>query len=178
MSLPPRPLQSKTQLMEEPLTLSHAKRDSIAFLKMVRQEDPVPEVLVVTQVPRRTTYLASQPLLLRGRNSAGPPWAIALLQPSQTLGNKALKPIFHTPGRVSVQTCRLIGARSVEDMQNDMEAMVISPFAGPRYLVLNGCDEGLCIRNRDPSHWEHLLWPSAPSIPDYQTMRNYLWRVI
>ena len=174
MSLAPRPLQGKTQLMKKSLTLPDAEGDTIAFLKMVRQKHPVPKVLVIPQIPWRTTYLAAQPLLLRGRKPAGSPRTIALLQSSQSLGNKALNPVFHAPGRVTVNTGCLIGAGSVEDVKNHMEPMVVSPFLGPRYFVLDGCDECLGIWNRNPSHWEHLPWPFAPSIPDYLIMRNYL----
>lgn len=178
MSLTPRPLQGKTQLVEEPLTLPYAERNSVTFLEMVRQEHPVPKVLVVPQFPGRTSYLASQPLLLRGRKPAGSTRPLALLQPSQTSGNKALNPLFHAPGRVTVQTCRLIRAGSMEDLKNHMEPMEVSPFLGPRYFVLDGCDECLCIRNRNPSHWEHLPWPFAPTISEYSIMRNYVWRII
>jgi len=164
--------------MEQPLTLPHAERNSIAFLKMVRQQQPVPQVLVVSQFPGRTPYFRSQPVLVRGRKPAGSAWPVALLQPSQTMGEEALNPVFHAPGRVAVQTARLVGAGSVEDVKNDMEAVVIPPLAGPRYFVLDSCDECLCIRNCNPSHWERLLWPFAPSISQYSTMRNYLWRNI
>ena len=156
MSLAPRPLQGKTQLMKQSLTLPDAEGDTIPFLKMVRQKHPVPKVLIIPQVPRRTPYLAAQSLLLSGRKLARSPRTITLLQSSQSFGNKALNPVLHAPGRVTVNTGCLIGAGSVEDVKNHMEPMVVSPFLGPRYFVLDSCDECLGIWNSDPSHWEHL----------------------
>ena len=164
MSLAPGSLQGKAQLMEQPLTLPHTKGDSIVFLQMVRQQQPVPKVLVVARFSRRTPYLTSQPLPLRGGKSAGSPWAIALLQPSQALGKEAADPIFYTPGRVPVQMRRLIGTGPVEHVKNDMETMEIPPLTSSRYFVLDGCDKCLCIRNRNPFHWEHPLRLFAPSI--------------
>jgi len=174
MSLAPRPLQGKTKLMKQSLTLPHAEADTIPFLKMVRQQHPIPKVLVVAQIPWRTPYLAAQPLLRRRSKSARSPRAITLLQSSQPPGNKALHPVLHAPGRVTVNTGRLIGTGSVEDVKNHMESMVISPFLGPRYFVLDSGDECLGIWNSGPSHWKHLPWVFAPSILHYLTIRNYL----
>ena len=176
--LAPRPLQGKAELMEQPLTLPHTERDSIVFLKMVRQHQPIPQVLVVPQLSGRTPYFTSQPLLVGGRKPAWSPRPIAFLQPSQALGQETVNPVFHAPGRISVKACRFIGAGSVEDMKNNMEAMEISPLTGPRYLVLDGGDEGLCIGNRYPFHWEHPPYRFAPSIGQYSGMRNYLRRFI
>jgi hypothetical protein len=177
-SLAPRPLQGKAQPVEQPLTLTHTEPGSIVFLKMVRQQQPIPQVLVVPQFSGRTPYFTSHSFLVRGRKPARSPRALALLQPSQALGKEAVNPVFHAPGRVPVQVCGLIGAGSVEDVKNDMESMKIAPFAGPRYFILDGCDECLCIRNRNPFHWEHPLHQFAPSISQYLGMRNYLWRFI
>ena len=66
----------------------------------------------------------------------------------------------------------------MEHVEDDMQPMKISPFAGPRYFILNGCDECLCIGNHNPFHWEHLLCLFAPSIPHCLGMRNYLRRYI
>jgi len=129
---------------------------------MVRQQQPIPQVLVIPQLSGRTPYFTSQPLPVGGRKPARSPRPIALLQPSQAPGQEAVNPVFHAPGRVPVKACRLIGAGSVEDMKNNMEAMEISSFTGPRYLVLDGCNEGLCIGNRYPFHWEHPLTTLPP----------------
>lgn len=178
MSLSPRSLQSKAQFVEEPLTLPHAERDSVVFLQMVRQEQPIPKVLVVPQFPGRAPYLVSQPVVVRQGKPAGASRPSAFLQPSQAIREEAMNPVFHAPGRVAVQACRFIGAASVEDLKNDMQAMVISPFPGGRYLVLYGRNESLPIWNRNLSHWEHPLCILAPSIAGYSLMRNYLWRDI
>jgi hypothetical protein len=160
--------------MKEPLALPHAERDSITFLKMVRQEHPVPEVLVVPQIPGRPTYLTSQPLLLRGRKTAGPSCPFAFLQPCQSLGDKALNPVFHAPGRVSIETRCLIRTGALEDPQNHVEPMEVSPFLSFGDFIFDGCNKGVCIRNNNPSHWEHLLVDSALSISNQSIIRNYL----
>jgi hypothetical protein len=56
----------------------------------------------------------------------------------------------------------------MEDIENHMKPMEVSPFTGSRYFILNGRDECFCIWNRYPSHWEH---PYTSLLPVYLKAR-------
>jgi len=89
-----------------------------------------------------------------------------------------MNPVFNGPRRVAVESRRFIRTGSMEDVEDNMKAMIISPFWTPRYFILNGCDKCICIWNRYLFHREHPLYQFAPSITHQTRMRNYLWRYI
>jgi len=57
MSLAARPLQAESELMEQPLTLSHTEGDSVILLEMLRQQQTIPKVLVISQFSGGTAYV-------------------------------------------------------------------------------------------------------------------------
>jgi len=126
------------------------------YPEMVREEQTIPQVLIVSQFPWRLPYLLSQSLLVRGRKPTGASRAIPFPQSGKAMTEKPINPIFNGSGRVSVEACCFIGAGSLEDVENHMKPMEVSPFTGSRYFVLNGSNKCFCIRNRYPFHWEHL----------------------
>lgn len=136
------------------------------LLEIVREQQTVPQVLIIPQFPGRLPYLLSQFLLVRGRKPPGPSWAITFPQPGQAVTEEPVSPIFDGSGRVSVDAGRLVGTGSLEDMENHMEPMEVSPFTGSRYFVLNGGDERFCIWNRYPFHWKHLYTGLLPVYPN------------
>ncbi|MCJ7743136.1 MAG: hypothetical protein MUO99_01060 [Dehalococcoidales bacterium] len=153
--------------MKQPLALSHTEGDSVIFRKMVRQQQPIPQVLVISQFPWGTPYVISQPVPVGGRELAGASWAIPFPQSGKASGDKPVNPIFNGSRRVSVDVCRFVRAGSVENIENHMKPVEVSPLTRARYFVLNGGDKCFCICNRYPFHWEHpriSLLPVYPKI--------------
>jgi len=134
------------------------------FFEMMREEQTIPQVLVISQFPGRKVYFASQPFLVGSRKPAGASGTVPFPQSGKTVTEKSVNPIFDGSGRVSVKTCRFIWAGSLEHIEHDVKPVKVSPFTCSGYLVLNGGDECFCIRNRYPFHWEHPLNRFAPSI--------------
>jgi len=133
-----------------------------------RQQHTIPQVLVVPKLPGRTPYLVSQSFLVRGRKPSGASWAITFPYSSKAAGEEPVNPVFDGSGRVSVEACRFVRAGSMEDIENHMKPMEVSPFTGSRYFILNGRDECFCIWNRYPSRWEH---PYTSLLPVYLKAR-------
>ncbi|MDP2727429.1 MAG: hypothetical protein Q8P59_07775 [Dehalococcoidia bacterium] len=165
-------------MVEYPLALSHTEVDSVVLFKMVRQQQAIPEVLVVPQISGGATYFVSQPVLIRRREPAGAARALALPESGKAIGQEPVDPIFNGPGRVLVQEGSFVGAGSLEHVEHHMKPMEVSPFSAVSDLILNGRDKGLRIWNNDPFHWQHPLLRFAPSILQWLIMRNYLWRLI
>jgi hypothetical protein len=153
-------LETKTELVEEPLALPDAKRYGVFLGKMVRQQQSVPQVLVVSQFSGVMTDIFAQFSHVSARQ---PGWAsrmVLIQQTGESFRSKPLDPIFNSSRRVSIQASRIMGTGSIQDMENGMEPMKVASFRGSRYFVLNGSLEYLSIRNTCPSHWE-------PPIPLY-----------
>jgi hypothetical protein len=163
-SLAARSLQGKSQLVEQPLALPHTEGDGVVFFEMVREKQTIPQILVIPQFPGRKAYFASQPFSVSNRKPGGASGAIPFPQSGKAVTEKPMNPIFDSPGRVSVQTCRFIRTGSLEDVEHDVEPVKVSPFTCSRYFVLNGGDKCFCIRNSYPFHWKHPLNRFAPSI--------------
>ncbi len=125
MSLATRSLEGKSHLMEEPLALSHTKRNRIIFCQMVTQQQAVPDILVVAQFPGRTLYFVAQLLLLGGRKATGTTRTLLFPKSGQTLGKKPVNPIFNGSGGVSKKLCRLVGTCTLEDIQDNVQSMKI-----------------------------------------------------
>ncbi|MFH1485271.1 MAG: hypothetical protein ABIH46_04295, partial [Chloroflexota bacterium] len=178
MGLAPRPLEGEPQLVEYPLALSHTEPDSVVLFKMVRQQQAIPEVLVVPQVPGGATYFVSQLFLIRRRESAGAARPFSFPESGKAIGKEPVDPIFNGSGRVPVQAGSFVRASPLEHVEHNVKPMKVSPFSAARDFILNGRDKGLRIWNNNPSHLEYPLFRFAPSIPHWSIMRNYLWRHI
>ena len=165
MSLATRSLEGKSHLMEEPLALSHAEGDSVMLLEVVREQQTIPQVLIISQFSGRLPYFLSQSLLIRRGKPTGASWAIPFPQSGKAIAEKPVSPILDGSGRVSVKTCGFVGVGSLEDVEHHVEPMEVSPFTGSRYFVLNGGDKCFCIRNRYPFHWKHLYTGLLPVYP-------------
>ncbi|KUK39229.1 MAG: hypothetical protein XD68_1206 [Synergistales bacterium 54_24] len=167
MSLATRSLEGKSHLMEEPLALSYTEGDGIMLLEVEREQQAIPQVLIISQFSGRPLYLLSQSLLIRRGKPTGAPWAIPFPQSGKAIGKKPANPILDSSGRVSIETCRFVRAGSLEHVEHHVEPMEVSPFTGSRYLVLNGGDKCFCIWNRYSFHWKRLrigLLPAYPKI--------------
>lgn len=75
MSLATRSLGGKSHLMEEPLALSYTEGDGIMLLEVEREQQAIPQVLIISQFSGRPLYLLSQSLLIRRGKPTGAPWA-------------------------------------------------------------------------------------------------------
>jgi hypothetical protein len=148
------------------------------LFKMVRQQQTIPQVLVIPQISGGASYFVSQPLLIQGGESAGATGPLSLPESGKPLGEKPVNPVFDGPRRVPVKPCGFVWASSLENVENDMKPMKVSPFSAARDFILNGRDKGLRIWNKNPFHWEHPLYRFAPSISQWRNMRKYLWRDI
>jgi len=165
MSLASGPLEGKPKLVEQPLALSYTERNEIILLQVMRQQQAVPEVLVISQFPGRTPYFLSQPLLLVGSKAVGTARSVPLPQPGKTAGEKSLNPVLNSPGRMPEKPCCVVGAIAMEDIQDDIEPVKVTTLSGSRYFVLNGRNEGLCIWNSYPFRWEQPpIYNFAPII--------------
>jgi len=140
--------------VEEPLALPDAKRYGVFLGKMVRQQQSIPQVLVVSQFSGRATDIFAQFSQFPGRK---PGWAsgmVPIQQTGESLRGKPLNPIFNGSRRVSIQTSCVMGTGSIQNMENSMEPVEVASFRCSRYFILNGSLEYLGIGNTCPSHWE------------------------
>jgi hypothetical protein len=147
-------LETKSELVEKPLGLANTERYGVFLSKMVRQQQSIPQVLVVSQFSWAATDIFAQfSQVFRGQfgGSAG---MIAIQQTGESLSNESIDPILNGSWRVSIQACSITGAGSIQDMEDCMESMEIAAFRCSRYFVLNGSLEYLSIGNTCPSHWE------------------------
>jgi hypothetical protein len=140
--------------MEEPLALPDTKRYGIILGKVMRQQQTIPQVLVVSQLSGRTTDIFAQLCQLRSRKPCWASGVASLQQAGKSIRGKSLYPVFNSSRRVSVQTGCFIGTGSSENLENSMESVEVSPFRRSRYFVLNGSLECLGIWNIYPFHWE------------------------
>lgn len=164
MSLPSGPLEGKAKLVEQPLALPNAERYRIVLFQMVRQQDSIPEILVISHFSGRTPYFFSQPLLLCGSKATGPARPIPFPQAGKAVRHKTVNPVLNSPGRVAEKLCRVIGTGAMEDVQDDIKSVKVSSLPATGYFVLNGSDKCLCIWNADPFHWERPPNKFAPII--------------
>jgi len=166
-------LETKTKLMEEPLTLPDTKRYGVFPGKMMRQQQSIPKVLVVSLFSGGTPDIFAQISHIPGRQ---PGWAsgmVPIQQAGESLRGKPLNPIFNGSWRVSVQASRVMGTGSIQDIENSMKPMEVASFGSSRYFVLNSGLEYLSIGNTYPSHWEPpILY--TPSILNILIKRNIL----
>jgi len=140
--------------MENSLALPDTKRYGVFLGKMVRQQQSIPQVLVISQFSRGATDIFAQFGLFLGRE---PGWAarmVPIQQTGESLRSKPLDPIFNGSRRIPIQTSCVIRADSIQDLKDSMEAVKVASFRCSRYLVLNGSLEYLSIGNIFPSHWE------------------------
>jgi hypothetical protein len=140
--------------MEEPLALPDAKRYGVFLSKMVRQQQSVPQVLVVSQFSGGATDFIAQFKQVFNRQPGWTPGMVPLQQTGESLRNEPVNPIFNCSRRVSIQASRVMRTGSIQDMENSMEPMEVASFRGVRYFVLNSSLEYLSIRDVFPSHWE------------------------
>ena len=147
-------LETETELMKEPLALPDTKRYGVVMSNMVRQQQSVPQVLVISQFSGWTADIFAQFGQISGRQPGWSSRMVPIQQTGESFRSKPLDPIFDSSRRVSVQTSRIMGTGSIDDMENSMEPVEIAPFRGSRYFVLNGSLEYFSIRNTCPSHWE------------------------
>ena len=136
------------------MTLPHTEKNGVVLREVVRQQQTIPEVLVISQFPGRTPYVISQLVLVMGREPGWAPWAIPIIKSGKASGDEPVNPIFNGSRRVSVHTCCFVRTGSVEDIENDMKSVEVSSLKRSRYFVLNGCDKCLCIRNSYLFHRE------------------------
>jgi len=94
MSLATRPLQGKSELVEQSLALSDTERNGVMPFKMMRQQQTIPQVLVVSQLSGGTPYFASQPFLLQEGKPTGTTWAIPFTQSSKAIREKPVNPVI------------------------------------------------------------------------------------
>jgi hypothetical protein len=162
-----RSLETETELVKEPLALPDAKRYGVFLGKMVREQQSVPQVLVVSQFSRRTTDFFAQLSHAFSRQSGWASRMVPVQQTGEPFRSKPLDPIFNGPRRISIQASRVMGTGSIQDVENSMKPVKVASFRSTRYFVLNGSLEYFSIRYNCPSHWE-------PPILLYSQYTQYL----
>jgi hypothetical protein len=129
---------------------------------MVRQQQAIPEVLGVSQFSGRTLDFVLQLLQVWDRKSTRASCPVSLPQSGESVGDEAMNPVFNCPGRVTEKMGCIIGARALEDVQDDIKSMKVAAFLGSGYFVLNCGDKSLCIWNTYPFHREQPPLMFAP----------------
>jgi hypothetical protein len=110
-------LETETELVEEPLALPNAKRYGVFLSKMVRQQQSIPQVLVVSQFSGATADIFAQFSQISGRQPGWPSRMVPIQQTGESFGSKPFDPIFNSSRRVSIQSSRIMGTGSIQDME-------------------------------------------------------------
>jgi hypothetical protein len=95
---------------------------------MVRQQQSIPQVLVIAQFSGITTDIFSQISQIVGRQTGWAARMVSIQQTGEAFRSKPLDPIFNRSGRVSIQASRVTGTGSIQNMQNSMEPMEVASF--------------------------------------------------
>jgi hypothetical protein len=138
---------------------------------MMTEQFPIPQILRVAELGRRTAQIASDGLLHRFTWSRGTSWSCAFLQAGKAAVLEAADPVLHRTDAVAEKLCHLGAAESMAYQENPMEAVIIPGFLRPQDLVLQRQPHDVRIADFQFAHGSLL---SKTIVPKESIIRNYL----
>jgi len=158
--------QTKAQLPEKPLTLTHSHANAIALLDPCGQGFPIPDLPHQANLFWTSTQRLGDLVELLATEPPRPAGSCGIDQARQSLFIEAVDPIFDGARRIAQQMTHLTTAHALCYQQQAVQPMVVSRLLRTTDLILQRQDHGLGIRNLEFSHAERV---SSPTL-----MRNYL----
>ena len=99
--------------------------------KVVRQQQSIPQVLVISQFSGIAPDIFTQISQIVDRQTGWTSRMVSIQQTGEAFRSEPLNPIFNRSWRVSIQASRVTGTGSIQNMQNGMEPMDIGGRVNP-----------------------------------------------
>ena len=144
--------QTKPQLTEESLTLSHPQRDAVPLVDEGGQRFAIPQpshqAKVLGSLAQSFRELAQLFLLKPTRT----PRPLSINQAGQSFLLEAMHPVLHSPWRIPQQASHLAATHPLGNQQQSMQTVVVTSFLRTSDLILQSEDHSLSIRDLEFSH--------------------------
>jgi hypothetical protein len=148
---------AKTQLSEQPTTLSLTNLHTIAFPQVKAQQLPVPQILSIPQIARRFAQVSadrSPNLRVNGRRTA---WALRVRHPNKPSFLEPAEPVLDRSRTLAKQLGDLVAAFSCASKKDSMKTVIVSRLLGAKNLLLDSNPHDLNIMNLSPTHMASIL---------------------
>jgi hypothetical protein len=153
------------------LALPDPKIDLIGFTQMMTQELPIPQILAVFQLPRRTAQVFLKLSSHSHVQRRGPSGSFSFLERGKPSLLKPLYPVLNGSPTVSEQFSDISTAIPVGHHQDPMKTMIVTGLFGSLDLLLDGDPHDIRIFDLQSLH---SFLRRFCKITKRKMMRNYL----